>query len=336
MPEAQINSASGSANWPDVEVVLHSASSKQSGTYRIDGSGNLLDKATSRVIALPQAIASRLLIYAEAARNAHYGRLLPWNEARSVVPRKSIFTVVDLETGLSFRVQRRAGSDHADVQPITKEDSRVMKTIYGGEWSWDRRAVLVMTEDGHRIAASMNGMPHGGDGIPDNDFKGHSCIHFLGSSSHKSEHPDPSHQLMVNKAAGTLRPYLDQASPFTLAASFIEALHQRDPELLAQVWSNMPQTTQDHYVARMRTLKSIRVQATALRKQPEHADSIAADALEAVIDLPVTVYSVGGAARTGLFHFAFKRETAQSSWRIVETTLPESRSRSTKNKRRQD
>ncbi|MFC5471073.1 hypothetical protein ACFPPD_20495 [Cohnella suwonensis] len=329
-PYAQVDPVRASVAWPDVEVVARSATSGSGSVHRIDRSGNLLDEDASRMLILPQAVASRLLIYAEAARNAHYGRLLPWNEARSIIPRKSIFTVVDLESGLSFRVQRRAGSDHADVQPIGKEDSRIMKTIYGGEWSWDRRAIVVVTEDGHKIAASMNGMPHGGDGIPDNDFKGHSCIHFLGSSSHKSEYPDPSHQLMINKAAGNLRPYLDHATPYMIAASFVEAFHQRDSELLMQIWPDMPASTLDRFVERMRTLKSIRIKADSLRKQPEDAGRLAADALNASVDLPVTVYGLGGAGRGGTFRFAFKRETPESPWRIVEATPPGSGTSSAK------
>ena len=58
-----------------------------------------------------------------------------------------------------------------------------MKSIYGGSWSWDRRAILVKY-DGHVYAASMNGMPHEDDTISDNDFDGHFCIHFTGSKTH--------------------------------------------------------------------------------------------------------------------------------------------------------
>ena len=51
-----------------------------------------------------------------------------------------------------------------------------MKEIYG-EWSWERRAIIVVV-GGRRIAASMAGMPHGAGLIKDNDFPGHFCVHF--------------------------------------------------------------------------------------------------------------------------------------------------------------
>ena len=36
-----------------------------------------------------------------------------------------------------------------------------MKSIYGGDWSWERRPVII-TVNGRKLAASMAGMPHAG------------------------------------------------------------------------------------------------------------------------------------------------------------------------------
>ena len=96
---------------------------------------------------------------------------------------------------------RRAGTEHADVQPLTKEDTEIMKTIYQGKWSWQRKAIIVELEDGRRLAASMHGMPHGAGAIRGNNFNGHFCIHFLGSTTHGSKKPNTAHQIMVWKAA---------------------------------------------------------------------------------------------------------------------------------------
>ncbi|RKP58055.1 hypothetical protein D7Z26_00685 [Cohnella endophytica] len=304
--------------WPDVEVILQAASSPQSIVLRIEQSGTLFDESSSRRLILSKPYSERLRKYAEALRGAHYGELVRWEEAKSIVKRKSIITVTDLETGLSFRVQRRAGSDHADVQPISKEDSKIMKGIYGGQWSWDRRAIVVGS-NGHRIAASMNGMPHGGDGIPGNDFSGHSCIHFQESTSHKSDVPDPAHQLMVNKAAGNLQPYLDSASPFVIAASFIEALHQRDIELLRQIWKDMPQETAAYYEGMMTTLTSIRIKADTLRKKPKEAGE---QELSATVDVPITIYGKGKSGRGSTYRFAFNRESPEAPWRIAGISPP--------------
>ncbi len=139
----------------------------------------------------------------EKAIREKYGELIPWEEARNLFPRMGYATVIDFNTRLSFRVQRRAGSDHADVQPLTREDTAVMKKIFRGVWSWNRRAIIVDTGT-RRIAASMNGQPHGAGAIPDNNFPGHFCIHFYQSTTH-SHNLDPDHIRMVLRAAGKIR-----------------------------------------------------------------------------------------------------------------------------------
>ena len=61
--------------------------------------------------------------------------MLPWEEVNEILPKFSKFEVIDVETGLRFSVQRRAGSKHADVQPLTRKDTKIMKEIYQGKWS---------------------------------------------------------------------------------------------------------------------------------------------------------------------------------------------------------
>ena len=48
-------------------------------------------------------------------------------------------TITDVETGLAWQEQRRGGTNHADVQPLTAADTAVLKKVYGGTWSWSRR-----------------------------------------------------------------------------------------------------------------------------------------------------------------------------------------------------
>lgn len=124
--------------------------------------------------------------------------MIAWERVNQILP--SIIRIIDTKTGLSFYVKRRGGYYHADFEPLTKEDTKIMKTIYGGQWSWERRAIIVEA-CGMRIAASMNGMPHGGENIVDNNFDGHFCVHFLGSKLHKNGLSDASHQMMVRLAA---------------------------------------------------------------------------------------------------------------------------------------
>jgi len=134
-----------------------------------------------------------------AALSRSGAELLHWDVADKIL--KSRATIIDVATGLSFQVQRRGGHNHADIEPLTSADTAVLKRIYGGSWSWARRAVIVVV-GGRRIAASINGQPHGGQAITGNGFSGHICLHFLGSRTHASNSLDADHQRMVQAAVG--------------------------------------------------------------------------------------------------------------------------------------
>lgn len=156
--------------------------------------------------------------------------LLPWEKANQFLPKYSKFKVMDTETGQSFYVQRRAGSNHADVQPLTNEDTAIMKKIYNGKWSWKRRSILVISKD-RWIAASMHGMPHGGGALK-NNFPGHFCIHFFGSTTHRTNEMDLSHKLMILKAAGKLDEHLAKTDPYEIVNSYIAGFKQQDKSIL--------------------------------------------------------------------------------------------------------
>lgn len=126
-------------------------------------------------------------------------QLVHWNEAKEVFERHVEATIIDLETRRSFVVVRTGGTLHADCEPASFKDTAAMKAIFGGRWTWCRRAVIVEVR-GRRIAASINGMPHGYDTI-DNGFAGHFCVHFFGSRLHNRGIADPVHQAMVLKSA---------------------------------------------------------------------------------------------------------------------------------------
>ncbi len=110
--------------------------------------------------------------------------------------------VTDVKTGITYTVRRIGGSNHADVEPLTAFDAWQMYRIYNKNWSWTRRAVVV-TIGGKNIAASINGMPHGGESITNNNFVGHSCIHFTNSRTHGTNRVDPDHQAAVQTALNT-------------------------------------------------------------------------------------------------------------------------------------
>ncbi|MCX7709523.1 MAG: hypothetical protein N2484_06700 [Clostridia bacterium] len=149
--------------------------------------------------------------------------LLPWfGTAEKLFAIGTRATVTDLDTGISFKVKRTYGYNHADVETLTSQDTEILKKLAGDGWSWERRAIAVDIK-GVKIAASMNLMPHAGtddqpanqkitlrsggygpgenlDSIKGNDMDGHFCIHFYQSKTHGSDKVDDQHQEMVKKA----------------------------------------------------------------------------------------------------------------------------------------
>ena len=150
-------------------------------------------------------------------------QMLPWfGHVNTFFARGDVATIIDVNTGLSYRVKRTYGTNHADVEGLTKEDTAIMKQTAGGEWSWTRRPVIVEVH-GVRIAASIALMPHAGrddlpalqtvnnrsggygrgtnlDEVKGNDMHGHVDLHFLGSKGHASGRVDSKHQAAVKKA----------------------------------------------------------------------------------------------------------------------------------------
>lgn len=138
----------------------------------------------------------------KTAISSRHGALVDWwTEAQYVWPIGTTAKVTDLETGISWTMKRTMGASHADVEPLTSKDTQTMKSVWGGQWSWSTRAVIV-EKDGHRMAASASAMPHSIDAISGNGFNGHSDIHFVNSRRHKDDQIDPYHQRMIQKAAG--------------------------------------------------------------------------------------------------------------------------------------
>jgi hypothetical protein len=164
-----------------------------------------------------------------------YGEFLSWEEVDRIFPKYSKATVIDFETGLQFRVQRRAGKYHADVQPLTAEDTAVMKMIYDGKWSWKRKAIIVQLDNERRIAASMNGMPHGEGAIRGNKFNGHFCIHFRDSRIHTTREINMAHQVMVWKAAGRVDEQLVNLSPQDIIEVFFSAIDHGEVDITGKV-----------------------------------------------------------------------------------------------------
>ncbi|PEZ74430.1 hypothetical protein [Bacillus sp. AFS017274] len=240
--------------------------------------------------------------------------MLPWEIVNNIIPNKTIFTIIDIETGLSFKVQRRAGSHHADVQPLTKEDTQIMKKIYNNKWSWNRRAIIVLINN-QMIAASMHGMPHGA-GALQNGFSGHFCVHFSGSITHRLKNEDLSHKLMVLKAAGKLDDYIQTVSPYELIRIFTIAVNQGDQKLLAMTLSNPGHSNRVNKLVKDITYFGV---DDPLRQPPEQLNGLF------LVDVPVQVaiYKKREGKEKKVMHFMIRRESLTDRWFIDQDSLHE-------------
>ena len=134
-------------------------------------------------------------------RRYRYGpRLLEWSYVSTILPRNTPVTITDVRTGLTYRVNSFSHGSHADVFPVSPEDTATLLRTFNGQWTWDTRPIWVHI-NGRKVAASINGMPHGGTGNRGNNMNGHICIHFRGSRTHNgSRFHERDHQNSVMEA----------------------------------------------------------------------------------------------------------------------------------------
>lgn len=116
-------------------------------------------------------------------------------------------TIMDVGTGKMFNVRVQSTGSHADVEPKTAADTKIMCDIYGVETSeeigFKRRAVLVKARVNGTVytyAASMYGEAHGSQIITDNDYEGQFCIHFRHSTTSGTKAEYASNQDPIDKA----------------------------------------------------------------------------------------------------------------------------------------
>ena len=134
--------------------------------------------------------------------SSNYGELLDWwTEAQYVLPIGKVAKVIDFQTGKEWYIKRTIGANHSDTEPLTAEDSAIIKEVWGGTYSWKSRPIIVEV-DGRRLAASMASMPHDIQYITDNNFNGHFDLYFLNSTRHVDGKLDLTHQENVKIAAG--------------------------------------------------------------------------------------------------------------------------------------
>ena len=117
-------------------------------------------------------------------------------------------TIYDIQSGKQWNVKHLYHGNHFDVEPMTAADTAVMCQAYGVSSAdkilHHRRAVL-LTVGNQTFCASMYGVGHGDDTLPNNNYDGQFCIHLKGSrlnggDSGSSYVEDKDHQAAIQKA----------------------------------------------------------------------------------------------------------------------------------------
>jgi peptidoglycan hydrolase-like protein with peptidoglycan-binding domain len=107
-------------------------------------------------------------------------KLLHWfNDVKPALKGKSSIYVYDPATGISYTLHLYSLGRHADVEPMTAEDTANMIAAFGGKITWTPKFVYVRLPNGVWTAATMHDVAHGGQSIKDNNFEGQNCVHFL-------------------------------------------------------------------------------------------------------------------------------------------------------------
>ncbi|MBQ6858835.1 MAG: leucine-rich repeat domain-containing protein, partial [Clostridia bacterium] len=114
------------------------------------------------------------------------------------------FTLTDLMTALSFDVYVQSAGYHADVEPLTAEDTEIMLRIYGvdevKDISYVRRP-MVATVGPVQLVCSMYGEAHGSEDIgEENGYDGQFCVHFRNSTTSGTQEVLEENQAPIDKA----------------------------------------------------------------------------------------------------------------------------------------
>jgi len=122
---------------------------------------------------------------------------MKWFDGGSSVLKKGHYGYIyDIKSGLTIRIKRMGGHNHADVEPATKADTAKLKSL---GYSWDSRAVILIA-GGKYVACAINTKPHGDQTIKSNGYNGQFCLHMVGSKTHGSGKVNEEHQDSIKRA----------------------------------------------------------------------------------------------------------------------------------------
>lgn len=130
-------------------------------------------------------------------------KLLHWaNEIKSTLSYGQALLCYDPATDISWSLTIIARGRHCDVEPSTKADTAAMHAAFGNVVTWTPKPVYVRLPSGVWTVATTHNVAHGINPIPNNDFEGQNCVHFLRDMS-ETEKNDPNYGVTNQKALRT-------------------------------------------------------------------------------------------------------------------------------------
>lgn len=104
--------------------------------------------------------------------------LMWYDEIKPTIKSGQVVLVYEPSSNSSFYLRLYSLGHHADSEPLTANDTAIMKAAWGGKFSWSEKPVYVRLPNGTWCIASMHSMPHLSGSISNNNFDGHLCVHF--------------------------------------------------------------------------------------------------------------------------------------------------------------
>ena len=126
-------------------------------------------------------------------RNGKTIQLLHWfDEVKPSLKTGQNLTVYEPDSGITFTLYVMSRGRHADVEPLTADDTAKMMNAWGGEETWTPKDVYIQLPDGRWTLAVMHNVAHGSQTISNNNYDGQNCVHFLRNMS-ECEANDPDY-----------------------------------------------------------------------------------------------------------------------------------------------
>ncbi len=112
---------------------------------------------------------------AAMARNVKYEYW--YSTVRNACRKYPYCTLFDPETGISWQVHMFSYGKHAEIEPLTVNDTEKMYKACGYQ-KWTPKPVWVIFADGTIRIATTHSVPHEVQHRTNNNFAGHACLHF--------------------------------------------------------------------------------------------------------------------------------------------------------------